>query len=114
MPRVHRYTNSNGLYIKSRNNGLMTTYQVSPEGIQLLLSHGHGDGSTLSVPELLFLIDRGYAYTRGSGPGCVDHDFVPPPSQKPIRVSAAHPRSIQRTLTSTTADRPLAHTRTDT
>jgi hypothetical protein len=82
MPVVHEYVDGSGLYIKSRINGMMSTFQVSSQGRRWLRGFGADhDGAQIAVDDLIYMIDRRWAYTGGSGPGEAPDD---PPVTRPL------------------------------
>ncbi len=72
MPKLHRYIRKDGYYVKSTVPGTtqIITWQISPEGLRFLRSKGYED-EEFEFPAALLreLIDRGHAYTHGSGIG---------------------------------------------
>jgi hypothetical protein len=83
MPKIHEYRDGKGLYIKASHRGRITTYQVTLEGAALLRRHGHGEGTALSPRDLNHLINNGYAFTGGSGPGVIGPPLPPAPPPSP-------------------------------
>ena len=69
MPVIHEYVNKFGFYIKSAHQGRITTYQVSKQGYDYLINKGYGNDDEIDINLLLHLIDLGYVYTKGNGPG---------------------------------------------
>jgi hypothetical protein len=72
MPKVRQYKDGKGYYIRSSFEGFITTYQVTPEGVRYFVKKGIGEGSILSVNDLLWMKSRGYLFTGGTGPGEID------------------------------------------
>jgi len=72
MPKIHKYKNRTGFYIKSTVNGSITTYQVTEEGNNYLKSRGYNDQDEIDVNYLMKLKDWNYVYTYGLGPGDID------------------------------------------
>lgn len=72
MPKVHRYVNGSGHYIKNSFEGIIVTYQVTPKGEKHLKKKRIGNGATITTEKLLWMKDRGYVTTGGSGPGEIE------------------------------------------
>lgn len=95
MPKIHKYSNSDSIYIKARHQGRMTTYQVTARGTEALKRHGAGPRSSISADDLINLIDSGDAYTGKSGPGMVTGNTIIAPRSRPARtVHSAAKQSI--------------------
>ncbi len=67
MARLHRYADERGYYIRSAFGDAIITYQLTAEGIDLLLRQGLSDGDHVDADELDHLIREGRAFTRGTG-----------------------------------------------
>lgn len=76
MPRIHKYKNRTGFYIKSTVNGSITTYQVTEEGNNYLKSRGYDDQAEIDINFLMQLKDWNYVYTYGQGPGDIDSELL--------------------------------------
>lgn len=76
MPVIHRYTDNSGYYIKSAFDRNIVTYQVTREGADFLKRQGIGEGSRISVDDLLWLQQVGYVYSGGSGPGEIEPGYA--------------------------------------
>ncbi|HRQ37930.1 MAG TPA: hypothetical protein PLD25_08450 [Chloroflexota bacterium] len=72
MPKVHQRVDGSGHYIKSSFEGVIVTYQVTPQGEQHLKKKRIGEGTTITTDELLWMQKKGYIYTGGSGPGAIE------------------------------------------
>jgi len=72
MPKIHQYVDGRGHYIKSAFKGVITTYQVSPDGEAYLSKLRIRDGNSIDVEKLLWMQKKGYIYTEGSGPGEIE------------------------------------------
>jgi len=85
MPKIHKYSNSDSIYIKARHQGRMTTYQVTPRGAESLKRHGARPGGGITADDLISLIASGDAYTGKSGPGMVTGNTITAPHSRPAR-----------------------------
>lgn len=95
MPKIHAYSDGRSFYIKANHQGRITTYQVTPSGVQLLLKHGFRGGSYLNTEDLIAMINARYVYTGNSGPGHID--YTPDIPQDYRHIQANRPsRSWQR------------------
>lgn len=72
MPKVNRYKNKDGLYIRAAQGGQISTYQVTKGGEEDLRRAGYGRGGEISPAKLKELRDQGLIYTRGNGPGALE------------------------------------------
>lgn len=75
MPKIHKYKDSTGFYIKSTVNGRITTYQVTEKGNNYIKSQGYKDKDDLDINFLMKLKDWNYVYTYGQGPGDIDTEL---------------------------------------
>jgi hypothetical protein len=70
MPTLRRYVDGRGYYVKTVVKRQPVTFQLTKEGGNYLVSVLQlADQDIFSVAELDFLIKRGWAYTKRSGPG---------------------------------------------
>ena len=76
MPKIHKYKNRTGFYIKSTVNGSITTYQVTEEGNNYLKSRGYNDQDEIDINSLMQLKDWNYVFTYGQGPGDIDSELT--------------------------------------
>lgn len=76
MPKIHKYKDSTGFYIKSTVNGRITTYQVTEKGNNYIKSQGYKDKDDLDINFLMKLKDWNYVYTYGQGPGDIDSEQI--------------------------------------
>lgn len=72
MPKIHKYKNKAGFYIKSTVNRSITTYQVTEKGYNYLISKGYKDKADIDINFLMKLKDWNYIFTHGEGPGDID------------------------------------------
>jgi hypothetical protein len=85
MPKIHKYKDSSGFYIRATFVGKDTpkgkenivTFHVTPAGEYYLKHPGcfrrpRGDGSEISRDELIWMYQRGYLTTKGTGPGLIE------------------------------------------
>jgi ribosomal protein S10 len=81
MPVLHKYKGHDRYYVKSASKGMISTFQLLPQAVGLLIGSvekkvnevclGMKDGDAFSVNILIRLIEFGWAYTRGQGPGII-------------------------------------------
>ena len=68
MPTINQ-KKSGGWYIRTRIEGSMVTYQVSPSCEHWLKSHGYEPHDEIDRSLVVPLVQEGGLYTLGSGPG---------------------------------------------
>ena len=85
MPKIHKYSNSDSIYIKARHQGRMTTYQVTARGAEALKRQGSRPEGGITTDALFSLIASGDAYTGKSGPGMVTGNTTRAPLSRPVR-----------------------------
>jgi hypothetical protein len=90
MPVLHRYTSKRGMYVKARRGSVMMTYQLTGAAVAKFRQRGIGDGARIGKAELARLIERGDAYTNGSGAGRVE---ASPKKNRDRRQTAPRPPS---------------------
>ncbi len=86
MPKLHKYKNGSGYYIKATFPGkdlpkgkrIIVTYRVTPAGEEYLKHQGClrrrlDDGSEISYEQLRSMYRRGYLTTDGTGAGLIEH-----------------------------------------
>lgn len=72
MPVLHQHKDGSGYFVRAALPGTtqIITWQISPEGLRFLRSKGYkGEKFEFNRTLLEELINRGYAYTHGSGIG---------------------------------------------
>src|SRR3954447_23029703 len=68
MPRLWRYVDHPGYYVKTSFSGRPVTFQLTDEGATYLLgSKGLSNGSSFDRWILFGLYNKGWAFTGGSG-----------------------------------------------
>ena len=72
MPKINKYKNKSGYYIRSAFEGFIVTYQITTTGEQFLKNRGIDAGDIITTDDLLWMKERGYITTGGSGPGEID------------------------------------------
>lgn len=68
MPVLYKYSDHAGYYIKTSISGVVTTFQVTHAGFQIIQTAGIKPGDTFSRDLLIGLWLEGEAYTGQSGP----------------------------------------------
>jgi hypothetical protein len=67
MPVLHKYKDKEGYYILTSIKGLVVTFQLTPEGLEKLITYGIEIGKKFPRALLLDLYRTGDAYTYGTG-----------------------------------------------
>jgi small subunit ribosomal protein S10 len=70
MPKLHQYADASGHYVVAAFSGHPVTYQLTEDGedhLTRIMKLKHG--SHFPVDKLMTLVERGWAYTHGTGPG---------------------------------------------
>ena len=78
MAVLHRRDDDSGFYLRGRIHGNWVTWQLSREGESWLVRSGFVDGETIDRELLEMFIDKGWAFTAGSGPGIALGDLSRP------------------------------------
>jgi hypothetical protein len=89
MPKVNKYKNKDGIYIRAAQGGQITTYQVTKEGEEAIRRTGNGENISPSL--LQCLKEQGLVYTGGTGPGVISSDPEPVAVPAPRRKEIASP-----------------------
>ena len=67
MPVLHKYKDRDGYYILTSIKGLVVTFQLTPEGLEKLITYGIEIGKKFPRALLLDLYRTGDAFTYGTG-----------------------------------------------
>ena len=67
MPVLHEYKSKPGFYIVASFESKITTYQITPGGLDYLRRKGYMDGASIRNRDFQFLHNHNYIYTGKSG-----------------------------------------------
>jgi len=68
MPVLHRYHSGEGYYVKAQIDGMIVTFQITPDGVRRLERAGYLRGGQLPLRVLGDLCKAGQAYTKRGSP----------------------------------------------
>ena len=106
MPKINKYKNKNGFYIRAAQGGQITTYQVTKEGEKAIKEAGLGSNITPALVQAYK--DQGLIFTGGGGPGAISSETQIAPTRASRKTSDSLPSVHEHPSSRLASSRPSA------